>query len=191
MDASPVYDPAYGIKEAKPPAIELYPKFDELVLEYSLRYGWNMTAILGRKQAPNTWLQSWFYVQDVGLNAVYTAAWGVLGDLASEFNSTLAAECKQQQALWTKRIITQCWDQKLQRFISFYRTANNTRVAVPIEGAQALLPLLLNLPQSMVDSIVKTQVTNPKKFWTPYPIPSVSADAGPFHCHAELILTSN
>lgn len=51
----------------------------------------------------------------------------------------------------------------------------------PVEGVQSLFPLLLSgLPGHMVESIVTTQLTNASKFWTPFPVPSVSKDAPQF-----------
>jgi len=180
LDASPIYDPAYGVTVPRPPALDLYPKFDELVLEYSFRYQWNMTAILGRTLPPPTWLQSWFMVEDIGVNAVYAAGWGTLADLAANYDKNVSAYCAQKAQKWTKRVISNGWNSTLQRFVSFYRDNRNNRVEVATETVQSLFPLLLNLPQTMVDSIVNNQILNPKKFWLKYPIPSVSADAPQF-----------
>ena len=38
LDASPAYDAAYGITDPQPTFDSLYPKFDELIYAYKLRY---------------------------------------------------------------------------------------------------------------------------------------------------------
>jgi hypothetical protein len=83
-----------------------------------------------------------------------------------------------------------CCSYFFQRFVSTYKTREGTTAESPVESVQSLFPLLLEtLPQEMQvgirvvvmcylqDSIVVTQLTNTSKFWLPYPVPSVSADA--------------
>lgn len=64
--------------------------------------------------------------------------------------------------------------------MSWWTAPNGTRLKVAIETAQSLFPLLLDLPQNMVASIVNTQIMNPKKFLLTYPLASVAADAAQF-----------
>eukprot|EP01125_Pyxidicula_operculata_P002557 TRINITY_DN12410_c0_g1_i1.p1 TRINITY_DN12410_c0_g1~~TRINITY_DN12410_c0_g1_i1.p1 ORF type:complete len:455 (+),score=78.79 TRINITY_DN12410_c0_g1_i1:126-1490(+) len=181
LDASPLYDLPYGVTVPQPTYWELYPQFDELVLEYKWRYDWNQTDILGRKYDPPTFLDSYFIVQDVGVNSVYAAGWGVLADLASNYDQNLSNYCRKNQQRVESTIISKCWSSQLNRFISFYHDKNGNRQEIQVEAVQSLFPLLLqNLPSSIVDTIVNTQLLNTSKFWTKYPIPTVSADAPQF-----------
>ena len=81
IDATPLYDKAHGVE--KPGFWGLYPKFLLLLRKYKKKANWNLQAILEK---------SWFNVEDVGVCSVYADGWGVLADLAKEFDGDLAAE---------------------------------------------------------------------------------------------------
>lgn len=61
------------------------------MLAFAPRYGWNQTEILQRTKAPFDLIDGYFIVQDVGVNSVYAAGWGVLADLASLFDANVCA----------------------------------------------------------------------------------------------------
>ena len=64
-----------------------------------------------------------------------------------------------------------------QRYTSTYKTPEGHTVQTPVETVQTLFPLLLETtPPEQLDIIV-SHLTNSSKFWLPYPVPSVSADA--------------
>lgn len=181
LDASPMYDRAYNVSDT-PTFDEMYPHFDDLMISYNLYYAWNMSGILGRKQAPqipNTFLNAWFYVEDIGLNSVYAAGWGILGDLAAEMgNSSLAAECFAKEAAMLENILQFGWSDATQRFASRWRQTDGTWQQTEAETVQSLLPLMVRgLPEYFVDTIVNSQLRNASKFWLPYPVPSTSADS--------------
>eukprot|EP01120_Amphizonella_sp_Union-15-10_P015997 TRINITY_DN8322_c0_g1_i2.p1 TRINITY_DN8322_c0_g1~~TRINITY_DN8322_c0_g1_i2.p1 ORF type:complete len:465 (-),score=75.46 TRINITY_DN8322_c0_g1_i2:20-1414(-) len=181
MDASPVYDLSFGITNPNPDFWDIYPKFIELVVSYRWEYGWNQSEILGRKSVGPELLDSWFKVKDVGVNAVYAAGWGVLGDLALELgDQNLSNYCKQKQSVTQRAIIEKCWDSDLNRFVSLYVDFDGVEKKSTVETAQSLFPLLLDLPKDLIQSIVETQVLNASKFWLPFPIPSVSKSAAQF-----------
>jgi glycogen debranching enzyme len=182
LDASPIYDLAYGIPPSTPhpPFLDLYPRFTELLIFYKWVYGWNQTDILNLKHKVPI-LDGYFVVQDVGVNSVYAAGWGVLADLASQFDTDLAQQCKNIQMVTEKAIIDKLWDNNLKRFVSTYKDKNGKTVAVDYETVQSLFPLLLeSLPEEYQQSIVNTQLRNASKFWLQYPIPSTSASAAQF-----------
>jgi hypothetical protein len=162
----------------------MYPHFDTLMMSYNLYYGWDMKTIMERTAAPdipNTLYNAWFYVEDVGLNSVYTAGWGILADLAAHFNQSLANECRQQEAIFAQRIVDSCWDATSRRFVSRWRDVDGSWKTTQAETVQSLLPLMIRrLPKIYVDSIISTQLTNTSKFWTAYPVPSTSADSPSF-----------
>jgi glycogen debranching enzyme len=150
----------------------------ELVLDYNFRYKWNQSEILHRKREPLGIIDGYFIVEDVGVNAVYAAGWYVLADLASHFNATLAAECQRHGASVSGAIQALMWNETLGYFVTLYKDKDGHTVPSPVETVQSLFPLLLpDLPEALVERIVRTAVTNTSKFWLPYPVPSVSADA--------------
>ena len=179
LDASPMYDRSYNVTPT-PSFLGMYAHFVTVMASYNLYYGWNMTAILERKEAPDildiSYLDAWFYVEDIGLNSVYAAGWGILGDLAAQFNSTLAAACHAQEMLFTDRIARFGWDEDLQRFVSRWRRTDGSWTTTSAEAVQTLLPLMLrNLPKKYVNSMVQTQLLNTSKFWLSFPVPTTSA----------------
>ena len=181
LDASPLYDKPYNVKDPKPTLLEMYPKFIELCIDYHLRYGWNQTEILQRSKAPFDLIDGYFIVQDVGVNAVYAAGWGILADLAALFDQQLSDMCRQQQEHFESKILEHCWDEDLQRFVSWFKDKEGKQAKIEVEAVQSLFPLLLqSLPKDKAESIVRSQVMNPNKFWLTYPIPSMSADGAEF-----------
>jgi len=190
LDASPMYDDAYDVG-VNPGFYEMYPHFVTLMASYNVLYHWNMSAILSRTQAVDifniSYLDAWFYIEDVGLNSVYTAGWGILADLASTFNATLAAECAANEALFTERIVKGCWDEGLQRFVTRWRRRDGSWTTTKSETVQSILPLMIrHLPKTYVTKILHTQLLNQSKFWLPYPFPSTSAD-NPSFTPAEVV----
>ena len=93
LDASPAYDLMLDIHVPQPTFDELYPKFDELVYAYKLRFDWNQSSILGQTEKGVHLLDGYFLVQDVGVNSVYAAGWRILGQLAATFDPELSALC--------------------------------------------------------------------------------------------------
>jgi len=85
-----------------------YPKFDELTLSYATKYHWNRTEIIARSVAPpgNSAVDSWFFVEDVGVNAVYIRGWEVLGTLAATLGDVeLEQECAAAAANLTAVLV--------------------------------------------------------------------------------------
>lgn len=85
-----------------------YPKFDELTLSYATKYHWNRTDIIKRAVAPpgNDIMDSWFFVEDVGVNAVYIRGWEVLGKLAATVgDAKLEQECATTAANLTAILV--------------------------------------------------------------------------------------
>jgi len=183
LDASPIYDPSYGLPEdiTHPKWDELYPHFLEFILYYKWGYNWNQTEIIERKH-PALPGSNYFIVQDVGVNSVYASGWGVLSDLAANFDKNLSAYCKAHQLNAENAILSKLWSKDLERFISTYTDKDGNTQVVDYEVVQSLFPLLLDtIPTQMVNSIVNTQLTNSSKFWLSYPVPSVSASDARFN----------
>ena len=68
LDASPAYDPAFGVYVAEVNQSSwssLYPKFIELCESYKFLYHWNVTEILEREEAPERpdKIDTWFVMK--------------------------------------------------------------------------------------------------------------------------------
>ena len=108
MDASPIYDPAFHLNRPRP--WDMYYHFWRLIHDYG-RIGWDQDAILKRE---------WFNFEDVGLCSVYADGWGVLADLAAEFDAGLAARCRQQHQQYQTAVLRKCWDPERRQFVSYF-----------------------------------------------------------------------
>jgi len=71
LDASPIYDPTFNITDPQPDYNDLHPQFDELCYDYNWQYNWNVTEILARTERPDINYTNWFFVKDVGVNAIF------------------------------------------------------------------------------------------------------------------------
>lgn len=173
IDASPIYDPAYGVKENDRGKFwKTYPKFLTLLYKYKNVAKWNVPRILEKQ---------WFNVEDVGVCSVLAAGFGVLADLAGKAgNQALARHCKEQHATTSDAIIAKCWDDKSGRFVSFFHKHGVERASTS-ETIQTLFPLLLpSLPRDIAGRVV-ARLTDPAKFWLPCPVPSVARDDPAFN----------
>lgn len=88
LDASPMYDEALGVKNPQPKLSELYPQFEQLLISYKYLYNWNQKNIVSPKNhhIVRRW-PTYFVVKEVGVNAVYTASWKILANLASQMGN--------------------------------------------------------------------------------------------------------
>jgi len=178
LDASPLYDPVLRISDKNQGKFwKHYPKF--LLLKKAYRKAhWNTAKILALEK---------FNVEDIGVCSVYADGWGVLAKLAGEFDQFLAARCRDKQSFYEKAIIYKCWNPRLNRFISFFHQDGEERISYA-ETAQSLFPLMFDsLPKEILESLV-AHLTNPEKFWLPYPIPSVAKSEPSFNPNRNRLL---
>jgi glycogen debranching enzyme len=177
IDASPCYDPVHRVHN--PSYFRLYPKFMILNLKHKFLTKWNQQKILRRE---------WFNVKDVGVNSVYAAGWGILADLAATYDESLAKQCRARQVECERAILHKCWNRRLGRFVSIYHKWGQEWVT-PIETIQVLMPLVLDtIPGQIQESILKSQILDEKKFWTPYVFPSVAYSEPTFNPHSSRLL---
>jgi hypothetical protein len=78
-----MYDEALGVSNPQPSIKEMYPQFEKLIIFYKFQYHWNQKKIVHAKRKPATRLwPRYFVIKEVGVNAVYTASWKILANLA-------------------------------------------------------------------------------------------------------------
>lgn len=72
-----------------------------------------------------------------------------------------------------------CWDENDQIFYPL----NSKNQKIKVVTIASLYPLILeNIPKKISDALVN-HLTNPKEFWTEYPIPSVPQNSSHFNCN--------
>jgi len=85
-----------------------------------------------------------------------------------------------------KAVFNLCWDEKEKIFRSL---DSKNRPIVNHLTISNLYPIILdNIPKEMISAIVANHVLNPKEFWTPYPIPTVSISDSAFDTKSEWLL---
>ncbi|KAI8608772.1 Six-hairpin glycosidase-like protein [Chytriomyces sp. MP71] len=177
IDASPAYDAPWHFSPSGSGLIDfgaLYLKFPELKSYYEKTWNNNYTAILEQTRAQSSITADWFVVQDIAINTLVAVGWAILGDLVSVYdNSTAAAYYVKNQA-HEAAIKSRMWDASLGRFVTTYKDQDGSWQATSVQTIQSLFPLLLrNLTPGQRASLI-ADTTNPEKFWTQYPFPSVS-----------------
>lgn len=176
LDLTPAYDPALGVSppsRARPMWSEIYPQLIQLALSYRWRYSWDHSAILSRTE-PALGPFNWFKVQDIAVNCVYASGWGILGDLASKFDESLADECYANQNHSEAGILSTLFSKEAGHFVTGYKDKKNEQRFHAVRTVQMLFPLLLSRITSDQVSTIVEYLTDATEFWTEYPIPSVS-----------------
>jgi glycogen debranching enzyme len=145
------------------------------VLQYNFLHGWNQISILGRDHAPYfSPFKSWFRVHDIAVNCVYASGWGILGDLASHYDSDLAFECYENQQKSEDGILTWMYNPEKRSFHHLWYGTDGTQRRHLVRTVQSLFPLLLkSLPEEALEEILRL-LRDEDEFGTAYMIPSVS-----------------
>jgi len=161
LDYSPAYDRSLGVRYDQPLRISWAVRRVRMA---NKRVGYDLERIFARGS----------HVEDVLVNAIWIDNLKALARLAERAgNSELAswAEAKAAQAL--QSLLEKSWDAKRGLFFNLDGSAERR---TDVKTIQCLMPLLLDdLPAEMVERLLG-HLTDPKEFWSPYPVPSVSLD---------------
>ncbi|MCH2504356.1 MAG: hypothetical protein MK125_02165 [Dehalococcoidia bacterium] len=112
-----------------------------------------------------------FHVEDVLVNSIYVMGLRSLARLLGD--APEAAEFNREADKTRDALIAKCWDEEVGAFVALSGVDEKPLKVVTISS---LMPLVMaDLPRPLVASLVDTWVTDPKHFWTPYPLPSVPA----------------
>ena|SRR5271154_6165972 len=162
--------------------------------------GWDQKAILDRKRAPTlSPFKSWFRVQDIAVNSVYasgafcsklqlTLGWGILGDLASHYDSCLAQYCYTNQRTSEQAIIKHMYNPETHTFHHLWHAKDGTQQRHPVKTIQSLFPLLLSsIPTQVLDKIVSL-LRDENEFGTRYMVPTVSKAEPEYNPVADTLL---
>ncbi len=112
-----------------------------------------------------------FHVEDVLVNSIYVMGLRSLARLLGD--APEAAEFNLEADKTRDALIAKCWDEEAGAFFDLSGVDEKPLKVVTISS---LMPLVMeDLPRAIVERLVDTWVTDPKHFWTPYPLPSVPA----------------
>ena len=112
-----------------------------------------------------------FHVEDVLVNSIYVMGLRSLARLLGD--APEAAEFNREAGKTRDALIAKCWDEEAGAFFDLSGVDEKPLKVVTISS---LMPLVMeDLPRPIVERLVDTWVTDPKHFWTPYPLPSVPA----------------
>lgn len=161
MDHSPAYDEILGLKKAS--ALGFHAANVRLTLKYALS-GWDAGRILE---------SDLFSVEDLAFNCIYAQGLRALARLCNYVGDEEATEFSALADWVEGAIITRCYDSQERVFYSVY---SKNELKARVKTVASLMPLVLEtLPSQMVDWVINTSLLNENSFWTPYPVPSVSA----------------
>lgn len=159
-DALLRYDPAFHVNVSRVDRssfLLLYPKFLELTSIYNFEFHWNESLITNRSRSAACGpVDRWFKVKDVGLNSVYAAGWGVLGQLAAAVNDSATQQlCAKESARSARAIISKMFDSSVGGFRSLFVDCDGLEKTSRANVVQNLLPLLLpSLPPNVAGSLI-------------------------------------
>ena len=167
LDFSPAYDPALGLKSKYVHELNFRFRGIEAVNKYIFRYNLPRISKFGL-----------FHVEDVLVNSIFAKNLEILSGLLLEIND-------EKQAAWTKTtaqntqqaLLEKCYD-PVDKI--FWNLAGRNEKRCKVLTIISLMPLILpNLPRNVVEELIE-HLTNEKRFWLPYPVPSVAASESSF-----------
>ncbi|RLE45252.1 hypothetical protein DRJ22_04825 [Candidatus Woesearchaeota archaeon] len=156
-----VFDKIYGLKNPTTLTIYYYLLKN---LRQCKRLDWDLEKISKEEV---------FNVESVGFNCIYAQGLRSLSRLFSEVDNDKDARFFNKKANATEKVIFEkCYDNVNDIFLDL---AFRDKLKVPVVSFFSLMPLILdNIDPVIADFVVKEHLLNPKEFWSPYPIPSVS-----------------
>jgi glycogen debranching enzyme len=126
-------------------------------------------------------------VQDIAVNCVYASGWGILGDLASHYDTELAHECYSNQRSSEQAILRHMYNPETRTFHHLWYAQDGTQQRYFVKTIQCLFPLLLrSLPSEGLTEILQL-LDDENEFGTRYMIPSVSKAEPEYHPIADTL----
>jgi hypothetical protein len=162
IDFSPAYDEALGLRRHGPASIYFGSRWPELV---NRALGFDLDRIFRLTD---------HHQEDVLVNAVYGDGLRALARLAvAAGDASVAGWAERRANAVTAALLDRCWDERAGLFFNLVgrRERRLTRPTVI-----SLLPLLLpDLPRDVAARLVE-RLTDPRGFWTRWPVASVPRD---------------
>jgi glycogen debranching enzyme len=172
LDFSPLFDPIPGQVDPSPRRLRTRAR-----LSQTFNKLWNHRAAVVLRLNPLQW-------EDVLVNSVYADGLATLARLARRAgNEQLASWATTHAEATLTALLERCYDQARGLFFSL---AGRRERRVPLTTIVSLMPLLIeSLPSEIAARLVE-HLSDPRKFWSPYPVPSVALDEPSFIPTAEV-----
>jgi glycogen debranching enzyme len=172
LDFSPIYDPTPG--EANPSPRKLRSRAR---LAQGLNKLCDHRPAIALRVNPYQW-------EDVLVNSVYADGLASLARLARRAgDDQLASWATARSDAVLAALLDRCYDARRGLFFSL---SGRKQRRVELNTIVSLMPLLVeNLPAEIANRLVE-HLTDPREFWTRYPVPAVSLDEPSFIPTAEV-----
>lgn len=116
------------------------------------------------------------------------SGWGVLGDLASQFDDDLAQKCYDNQRSSEESILTHLYNAETHQFEHRWQEKDGRWQRYSLRTIQILFPLLLtSLPNEALDKILQL-LRDVNEFGTTFMVPTVSKAAPEYNPVADTLL---
>ena len=166
MDQSPSFDEILGVDQNSTASVALSGRkvtFKNMMRNYDLK---------------RIFSDDYFNVEDVMVNSIYIKNLQILSKLLPEIDDEQGARYFYTLAMKAKKsLIDKCYDRDDGFFFDIYSKKERKTKILTVKG---LIPLILDLPKSLVDRLVKKHLLNEKEFWLPFPVPSVAKSESAF-----------
>ena len=118
------------------------------------------------------------------MNAVYADGWDAIATMHELLDQNEESRTAREMRNTTMEALNeQCWDASLGRWIYLRGAA---RIPDYTLAVGSIFPLIIGGQDSAkVAEVVERHLTNEDEFWTPYPVPSVSASEPTFDAEGE------
>lgn len=160
LDQSPSFDTAIGVRGGS----SLLASIAGRTIDFkNMMRGYNLEKIFE---------DDYFNVEDVLVNSIYIKNLQILSKLLHEVDdeeSARALHHLSQRA--TESLIKKCYDKEAGFFFDLSSKNEERLQTLTIKG---LVPIILDLPKSIVNNLVKKHVLNHEEFDLPFPIPTVA-----------------
>ena len=174
LDNSPAYDAELGLQR---------PGRRQLLWKNWL-LDWH-NALLGKGHSfRHLKERNRFVMIEPFMNAVYADGWDVIATMHELLDQNEESRTAREMRITTMEALNeQCWDASLGRWI-YLRGAE--RIPDYTLAVGSIFPLIIGGQDSVkVAEVVERHLTNEDEFWTPYPVPSVSASEPTFDAEGE------
>jgi len=166
MDMLPIYDNVLG----NPDHDLMYQKrLIRQMLTFYKSIDWNLERVFEAQV---------FDVEDVAFNTIYVLGLKELSRVLRRYDRARSEEISSLARRVERAIINKMWDSDDGIFYSLM-SRGNKEVMLRIKTVSSLFPLLLDIPEYMVSSLV-SYIKSKRHFWSEWPIPSVSMDERSF-----------
>ena len=173
MDQSPSYDPILGVSSSSAISEALMGR---TVTFRNMMRAYNLEKIFAA---------DYFNVEDVLVNSIYIRNLNILTNLLQEIDREDEARYFHKLAIKAKQsLIENCYDRQ-EGF--FYDRFGKDHQYSRVKTVKGLMPLILDLPKTITERLVKKHLTNKDEFDLSFPIPTVARNEPSFSAQPPML----